>query len=40
MEYTLMVIYFLLNGLSTRPSSVTLDMEDPTARSINNLTEP
>ena len=31
-----MVIYFLLNGLSTRPSSVTLDMEDPAARSINN----
>lgn len=36
MEYTLMVIYFLLNGLSTRPLSVTLDMEDPTARSISN----
>ena len=36
MEYTLILIYFLLNGSSTRPPSVTLDMEDPTARSINN----
>lgn len=35
-----MVIYFLLNGLSSRPSSVTLDVEDPTARFIDNYTEP